>query len=263
MQPESGVAANQVRFRRNDELMPEHDTEESMTKRPSTSPSPARPAPSAKRLLAILKERKFPIGELVPLASERSAGSKVEFGNRSITVKNLADYDFDGIDIAFFSAGGSVSREHVPRAARRGRGRDRQHLGVPLPARRAAGGQRGESARDRAVPDARHHRQSELLDDADARRARADPSRGRHRAHQRRDVSVGVGHRPIARSKSSAGRPPRCSASRTSNPKIYPVQIAFNVIPHGGDFHRQRLHEGRDEDGLGDAQDPRATNRSR
>jgi len=68
-------------------------------------------------LLSILKERKFPIGELVPLASERSAGSKVEFGNRSITVKNLADYDFNGIDIAFFSAGGSVSRVHVPRAA--------------------------------------------------------------------------------------------------------------------------------------------------
>src|ERR1700742_2880182 len=56
-------------------------------------------------LLSILKERKFPIGELVPLASERSAGSRVEFGNRSITVKNLADYDFNGIDIAFFSAG--------------------------------------------------------------------------------------------------------------------------------------------------------------
>ena len=68
-------------------------------------------------LLSILKERKFPIGELVPLASERSAGSKVEFGNRPITVRNLADYDFNGIDIAFFSAGGSVSRTHVPRAA--------------------------------------------------------------------------------------------------------------------------------------------------
>ena len=59
-------------------------------------------------VLSILKERNFPVGELVPLASERSAGGKVSFGNREITVKNLADHDFDGIDIAFFSAGGGV-----------------------------------------------------------------------------------------------------------------------------------------------------------
>jgi aspartate-semialdehyde dehydrogenase len=71
-------------------------------------------------LLSILTERKFPIGELVPLASERSAGAKVSFGDREISVRNLADYDFNGIDIAFFSAGGSVSREHAPRAAAAG-----------------------------------------------------------------------------------------------------------------------------------------------
>jgi len=71
-------------------------------------------------LLAILKQRKVPVDELVPLASERSAGGKVEFGNKQITVRNLADYDFAGVDIAFFSAGGKVSREHAPRAAAAG-----------------------------------------------------------------------------------------------------------------------------------------------
>src|SRR5689334_9433964 len=71
-------------------------------------------------LLGILAERKFPISELVPLASERSAGGKVEFGNKSITVHDLAKYDFAGVDIAFFSAGGSVSRVHAPRAAAAG-----------------------------------------------------------------------------------------------------------------------------------------------
>ena len=71
-------------------------------------------------LLTILKQRKFPVSELVPLASERSAGGKVEFGNKQITVQNLADYDFAGVDIAFFSAGGKVSREHAPRAAAAG-----------------------------------------------------------------------------------------------------------------------------------------------
>jgi aspartate-semialdehyde dehydrogenase len=71
-------------------------------------------------LLAILAEREFPVSELVPLASERSAGDKIEFGGKQVTVRNLADYDFDGVDIAFFSAGGSVSREHAARAAAAG-----------------------------------------------------------------------------------------------------------------------------------------------
>jgi aspartate-semialdehyde dehydrogenase len=71
-------------------------------------------------LLSILAERKFPVSELVPLASERSAGGKVEFAGKQVTVKNLADYDFSGVDIAFFSAGGKVSREHAPRAAAAG-----------------------------------------------------------------------------------------------------------------------------------------------
>jgi len=71
-------------------------------------------------LLSILAEREFPIGELVPLASERSAGEQVEFAGKSLTVKNLAVHDFAGIDIAFFSAGGKVSREHAPRAAAAG-----------------------------------------------------------------------------------------------------------------------------------------------
>jgi aspartate-semialdehyde dehydrogenase len=71
-------------------------------------------------LLSILEERAFPIGELIPLASERSAGERVKCGRREFVVRNLADYDFSGIDIAFFSAGGAVSREHAPRAAAAG-----------------------------------------------------------------------------------------------------------------------------------------------
>ncbi len=71
-------------------------------------------------LLSILKERDFPVGELVPLASERSAGGKVSFGNRDITVLDLDTHDFDGIDIAFFAAGGGVSKEYAPRAANAG-----------------------------------------------------------------------------------------------------------------------------------------------
>lgn len=71
-------------------------------------------------LLAILAERRFPVAELVPLASARSAGSTVRFADEDLEVRDLASFDFNGIDIAFFSAGGKTSREHAPRAAAAG-----------------------------------------------------------------------------------------------------------------------------------------------
>lgn len=71
-------------------------------------------------LLSILAERQFPISELVPLASERSAGSRVAFKEKQLLVQNLDTYDFTGTDIALFSAGGSVSAKHAPRAAAAG-----------------------------------------------------------------------------------------------------------------------------------------------
>ncbi|GIX36547.1 MAG: aspartate-semialdehyde dehydrogenase [Lysobacteraceae bacterium] len=71
-------------------------------------------------LLQILAQRKFPCSELVPLASERSAGATVRCGENEYRVENLDTFDFAGIDIAFFSAGGKVSRVHAPRAAAAG-----------------------------------------------------------------------------------------------------------------------------------------------
>ncbi|AVP98396.1 aspartate-semialdehyde dehydrogenase [Ahniella affigens] len=71
-------------------------------------------------LLSILAERQFPISELVPLASERSAGSRVAFKEKQLLVQNLDTYDFTGTDIALFSAGGSVSAKYAPRAAAAG-----------------------------------------------------------------------------------------------------------------------------------------------
>ena len=71
-------------------------------------------------LLSILAERKFPISRLIALASVRSAGDNVEFDGKSIRVLDLAEFDFAGVDIAFFSAGGAVSKIHAPRAAAAG-----------------------------------------------------------------------------------------------------------------------------------------------
>jgi aspartate-semialdehyde dehydrogenase len=71
-------------------------------------------------MLSILAERQFPVGEIHALASSRSVGKEVEFGDRTLDVEDLAEFDFAGTDIALFSAGGSVSAEHAPRAAAAG-----------------------------------------------------------------------------------------------------------------------------------------------
>ena len=71
-------------------------------------------------LLDILSTRNFPVENITPLASKRSAGSQVKFGNDLIDVIALDDYNFKGIDIAFFSAGGSVSKIFAPIAAKSG-----------------------------------------------------------------------------------------------------------------------------------------------
>ena len=71
-------------------------------------------------MLEILAERKFPVGEVYPLASERSAGKKVKFGSRQLTVQNLADFDFSKVQIGLFSAGASISKDYAPKAAAAG-----------------------------------------------------------------------------------------------------------------------------------------------
>ncbi len=68
-------------------------------------------------MLDILAERHFPVGEVHALASQRSVGKKVAFGNRELTVRDLAEFDFSKTPIGLFSAGGSISAEFAPRAA--------------------------------------------------------------------------------------------------------------------------------------------------
>ncbi len=71
-------------------------------------------------MLNILAERDFPIGTLYALASERSAGGSVEYKGEKIAVQDLATFDPKGVDIALFSAGGSVSKEYAPKFAAAG-----------------------------------------------------------------------------------------------------------------------------------------------
>lgn len=70
--------------------------------------------------IRLLEERDFPIEELRPLASARSAGSKIRFRGREVAVQEATENSFEGIDIVLSSAGGSVSRSLVPHAVRAG-----------------------------------------------------------------------------------------------------------------------------------------------
>lgn len=71
-------------------------------------------------LLDILDQRQFPVGELKPLASERSTGSSIEFRGRAHPVRLAEPAAFDGVDFVFFAATGSLSRDLAPEAAKRG-----------------------------------------------------------------------------------------------------------------------------------------------
>ena len=74
-----------------------------------------------REMLQILAERNFPADDVVALASERSAGSLVAFGDKdTLKVRELAKFDFKGIDIVLSSPGAKVSAEHSPRAAKAG-----------------------------------------------------------------------------------------------------------------------------------------------
>ncbi len=74
-----------------------------------------------REMLKTLAERRFPVTDIVALASGRSAGTQISFGDkRVLTVENLERFDFAGWDIALFSPGASVSAIHAPRAAAAG-----------------------------------------------------------------------------------------------------------------------------------------------
>ncbi len=71
-------------------------------------------------MMQVLEQRNFPVGKLFPLASARSAGRNVRFRDESVAVHALDGFDFEQVQIALFSAGGSVSAEYAPKAAAAG-----------------------------------------------------------------------------------------------------------------------------------------------
>ena len=71
-------------------------------------------------MLRVLEARRFPVNQLLPLASVRSAGKRTKFKGKHLTIQELAEDSFDGIDIALFSAGGGTSKQFAPTATKAG-----------------------------------------------------------------------------------------------------------------------------------------------
>src|SRR2546427_10831486 len=73
-----------------------------------------------REMLSILDERKFPADEVVALASRRSMGVEVSYGDRTLKVKALENYDFSDVDICLMSAGRAVAKEGSPKSGAAG-----------------------------------------------------------------------------------------------------------------------------------------------
>ncbi len=67
-------------------------------------------------MMSILEERKFPVGRIYPLGSERSAGTELRFGEQTVSIELLSEFDFSKVQFGLFSAGASVSDTYAPRA---------------------------------------------------------------------------------------------------------------------------------------------------
>ncbi|MDQ3494261.1 MAG: aspartate-semialdehyde dehydrogenase [Pseudomonadota bacterium] len=185
-------------------------------------------------LLKILAERQFPIGQLHVLASERSAGGKVEYGARQLVVQDLATFDPAGVGIALFSAGGSVSKQYAPKFAAAGAvvidnsSVFRQDDDVPLVVAEVN-------------PEAARHRPRGIIANPNCSTMQMLVALAPiHRA-------VGITRINMATYQSVSGTGRRALEElgrqtagmlnfQSVEPEVYPVQIAFNVIPHGGDF---------------------------
>jgi aspartate-semialdehyde dehydrogenase len=190
-----------------------------------------------RELLNILAERQFPLDEIAALASSRSTGDAIDFGEsgETLTVKNLEHFDFSGWDIALFAAGSAVSKIHAPRAAEAGctvidnSSLFRMDPDVPL-----------------IVP--------EVNSDAIAGYAKkniiANPNcstaqlvvalKPLHDTAKIKRVVVATYQSVSGTGKAAMDelfeQSRNIFVGDPTEPQVYPKQIAFNVIPHAGDF---------------------------
>ncbi|MBA2744518.1 MAG: aspartate-semialdehyde dehydrogenase [Chthoniobacterales bacterium] len=180
-------------------------------------------------LLDVLARREFPVGDLRLLASARSAGKTMHFRGEQIPVAELRDDAFTGVDLAFFSAGGEISRKFAPVAARAGAividnsSAFRMDRDVPL-----------------VIPEINRndvHEHRGIIANPNCTTAVAlialyplHVAFGVRRVFASSYQAVsGSGARAIAELKRQVAE---ADAEIPAKPEIYPHPIAFNVLPH-------------------------------
>ena len=182
-------------------------------------------------MLEILAQRDFPVDQVYALASERSAGKTVMLGSRRCQVQDLDAFDFKDVQIGLFSAGGSVSAVHAPRAAEAGcvvidnTSQFRYDDDIPL-----------------VVPEVNPH----AIGDYVNRGIIANPNcstiqmvvalKPIHDAAGIERINVCTYQAVSGTGKSAieelADQSARLLNGRDITPRVYPKQIAFNVLPH-------------------------------
>ena len=182
-------------------------------------------------MLSILAERKFPVGRVHALASSRSAGKKVAFGDKMLTVEDLSEFDFSKTRIGLFSAGASISEWAAPRAAEAGcvvidnTSQFRYDEDIPL-----------------VVPEVN----PSAIADYTVRGIIANPNCSTIQmlvALKPIHDAVGIGRINVATYQAVsgtgkeaieelAGQTARLLNGKPVECKVYPKQIAFNVLPH-------------------------------
>ncbi len=182
-------------------------------------------------LLEVLEQRQFPVERLTLLASERSEGKRLQFRGKSITVQRLDAFDFSDTAVAFFSAGGDLSAQFAPKAAAAGcivvdnTSQFRYDPDIPL-----------------VVPEVNAH----CLDQPNPRNIIANPNcstiqmvvalKPLHDAARILRINVAT-YQAVSGAGASAIRELAGQTANLLNGKpvesnVFPVQIAFNALPH-------------------------------
>lgn len=185
-------------------------------------------------MLSILAEREFPASDVVALASERSAGTKVAFGDDELVVQDLATFDPAAIDIALFSAGGAISKEYAPKFAAAGAvvidnsSTFRYDDDVPLVV-------------SEVNPEQVRHRPRGIIANPNCSTMQLMPVLAPlHKRYGIERINVATYQSVSGGGRSAMEELGRQTAALLSfqdpAPSKFPVQIAFNLIPHIDEF---------------------------
>ena len=188
-----------------------------------------------REMLSILAEREFPADEVIALASRRSIGVEVSYGDKTLKCRDLEQFDFSDVDFCLMSAGGKVSKEWSPKIGRQGcividnSSTWRMDPDVPLvvPEVNAA--------------DLAGYTKKNIIANPNCSTAQLVVAlKPLHDFAKIKRVVVDTYQSVSGTGKDAMeelfNQTRSIYVNDPSEPEIYPKQIAFNVIPHGGDF---------------------------